>query len=57
MRREGESYDKEFKLLKVGTIKLDKGKGELKLLAKAMIGNRMMDVKSARLRLIKSENL
>lgn len=52
VKREGESYEKEFKLLKVGVIKLEKGKGKLILRAISIHGDRMMDVKSVRLRLI-----
>lgn len=52
VKREGESYEKEFKLLKVGIMKLEKGKGELILRVKSIKGGRMMDVRSVRLRLI-----
>lgn len=49
VKREGESYEKDFKLLKVGIMKLEKGKGKVILRAKSMNGDRMMDVKSVRL--------
>ncbi|MHB1178880.1 MAG: arylsulfatase [Daejeonella sp.] len=54
VKREGESYEKEFKLLKIGVLKLEKGKGKLILHPTSMKGDRMMDVKSLRLKLIKS---
>ena len=54
VKRELESYEKEFKLLKIGIMKLEKGQGKLILHPTSMKGNRMMDVKSLRLKLIKS---
>ncbi len=54
VKREGESYEKEFKLLKVGITKLEKGKGAIILRPKSLKGARMMDVRSLRLRLIAS---
>ncbi|MEJ7693119.1 hypothetical protein, partial [Daejeonella sp.] len=52
VKREGESYEKEFKLLRVGIMQLKKGKGKFILRAKSMNGDRMMDVKSVRLLLM-----
>jgi len=52
VKREGESYEKEFTLLKIGTMNLEKGKGKFILRAASIKGGRMMDVKSVRLLLM-----
>ena len=49
--REGESYVKDFKPLRLGTIRLEKGRGTLALRALAVPGKQVMDVRAVQLTL------
>jgi len=53
--RGGESYVKDFKLLVIGTFKLQKGRGELTLRALDVPGRQVMDVRAVMLTLLNSE--
>ena len=51
--RQGESYVKDFKPLRLGTIELSKGRGLLTLRALSVPGKQVMDVRSVQLTLLK----
>lgn len=53
MPRQAESYVKDFKPLRLGTIELSKGRGLLTLRALAVAGQQVMDVRSVVLTLKK----
>ncbi|MBE0652807.1 MAG: hypothetical protein IH594_03355, partial [Bacteroidales bacterium] len=53
VKRTTQSFEKEFKLIRVGNIHLDQEKGELILRPKSMPGRQMMDIKSITLQLMK----
>lgn len=53
VKRTAESYEKEFRTLKVGEIRLEKGRGELKLLATQISGAKFADVRAVELVLLK----
>lgn len=53
VKRNGESYEKEFKTKFVGSWDLEKGKGQIKLKANQLKGNRFADVRSIELILLK----
>jgi hypothetical protein len=50
--RQGESYVKDFKPLRLGTLELSKGRGLLTLRALAVPGKQVMDVRSVMLTLL-----
>ncbi|HOD81660.1 MAG: Arylsulfatase [Planctomycetes bacterium ADurb.Bin126] len=50
----GEGYLKEFRPLKLGTIKLDKGRGSLVLKAAQVAGGQVMDLRAVELTLLKN---
>ncbi|MEK7996003.1 MAG: N-acetylgalactosamine 6-sulfate sulfatase, partial [Planctomycetota bacterium] len=51
--RAGESYVKDFRLLRIGTFRLQKGRGELTLQALDVPGRQVMDVRAVMLTLLK----
>lgn len=51
--RKGESYEKEFKKLELGTLQLQKGKGELKLTVENLLGEKFADVRGVELVLVR----
>jgi arylsulfatase A-like enzyme len=53
VERAGESYVKDFKLLAIGTFRLQKGRGELTLQALDVPGRQVMDVRAVMLTLLK----
>jgi arylsulfatase A-like enzyme len=53
VKRTAESYEKEFRTLNVGEITLEKGRGELKLLATELKGGNFADIRSVELVLLK----
>lgn len=53
VKRTAESYEKEFRTLKVGEMRLEKGKGELKLLATELKGGKFADIRAVELVLLK----
>jgi hypothetical protein len=53
VKREGESYVKDFQPLKLGTFRLEKGRGELTLRALEVAGAQVMDVRAVILTLLK----
>ncbi|GGH24343.1 N-acetylgalactosamine-6-sulfatase [Dyadobacter endophyticus] len=53
VKRTAESYEKEFRTLKVGEMRLEKGKGELKLSATELKGGKFADIRSVELVLLK----
>ena len=53
VKRNGESYEKVFKTKFVGSWELEKGKGQIKLQAKQLKGNRFADIRAIELILIK----
>lgn len=53
VKRTAESYEKEFRTLKVGEIRLEKGRGELKLLATDVKGGKFADIRAVELVLLK----
>ena len=54
VKREGESYVKDFQQLKLGTFRLEKGRGELTLRALEIPGAQVMDVRAVTLTLQKN---
>lgn len=53
VKRMAESYEKEFRTLKVGEMRLEKGRGELKLLATELKGDKFADIRAVELVLLK----
>ncbi|PSL30533.1 sulfatase-like hydrolase/transferase [Dyadobacter jiangsuensis] len=53
VKRTAESYEKEFRTLKVGEVRLEKGQGELKLLATELKGGKFADIRAVELVLLK----
>jgi len=53
VKRTAESYEKEFRTFKVGEMRLEKGKGELKLLATKIMGGKFADIRAVELVLLK----
>lgn len=53
VKRTAESYEKEFRTLNVGEIRLEKGRGELKLLATDLKGSKFADIRAVELVLLK----
>jgi len=49
--RGGESYVKDFQVLRIGTLRMEKGRGQLTLRATEIPGNQVMDVRSLMLTL------
>jgi hypothetical protein len=54
VKREGESYVKDFQPLKLGTFRLGKGRGDLTLQALEVAGAQVMDVRAVTLTLMKN---
>ena len=52
--RGGESYVKDFRPLRLGTLRLEKGRGELALRALEVPGAQVMDVRAVMLTLVKT---
>lgn len=53
VKRTAESHEKEFRTFKVGELRLEKGRGELKLLATDLKGGRFADIRAVELVLLK----
>jgi hypothetical protein len=53
VKRQAESYEKEFRTLEVGEVELQKGRGTLKLSATDMKGDKFADFRAVELILIK----
>jgi hypothetical protein len=53
VRRQGESYVKDFKPLKLGNIQLPKGRGLLTVRAVSIPGRQVMDLRAVFLRLVR----
>jgi arylsulfatase A-like enzyme len=53
VKRQAESYEKEFKTLEVGEVELQKGRGRLKLSATDIKGNKFADIRAVELILVK----
>ncbi|MCF0069299.1 sulfatase-like hydrolase/transferase [Dyadobacter sp. CY261] len=53
VKRTAESYEKEFRTMKVGELQLSKGKGELKLIARKLMADKFADIGAVELVLLK----